>query len=274
MENNKVLETARKWYAKIPFPKEYAAEFEQLLEEQKDLVCMPFADYDLQENKRAYGKNLVMFLYFCQELSERYEAAGISEDILLSTIEDFVISVQRNRILRGSMGVVNASVLANHLSMRLFRLGRMQFCMAGAPVDIPSKGICAGDPVMDVHIPAGAPITASEIDNAFQLAEQFFAKYFPEYHYSYYTCFSWLLDKGLAQFLKEDSNILQFQKLFEPVYQREQDAILNFLFLYGIGSREELRKCDAKTDFARKVKEYALSGGIFYNVLGVRAHKN
>ena len=269
--NNEVLALARKWYTKIPFPKEFDAEFEALLAEQTDLMPIPFASYDLVQNKDAYGKNLVMYLYFCEELSERYAAAGIPEDILMATLEDFVIMVQRNRILRGSIGLVRAGTLADHFSMRLFRLGRLEFCMYGAYVDIPEAGICKGDPMMDVHIPTGVPLTLQACHESFAMAEDFFAKYFPEYKYPYYMCFSWLLDDTLKQFLKAESNILQFQKLFRAVHKRETDSILHFMFKYGIESREELRELPAKTDFAKQVKEYGLAGGAFYQVLGIRS---
>ena len=77
------------------------------------------------------------------------------------------------------------------------------------------------------------------------------------------------MDEHIRPFLKEGSNILEFQKFFEPVHKREQDSILQFMFKYGLESREELKECPAETDFARKVKEYALAGGTFYNVLGI-----
>ena len=82
-------------------------------------------------------------------------------------------------------------------------------------------------------------------------------------------CHSWLLDETLKKFLKEGSNILEFQKMFYPVSKREDDAILRFMFKYHIETREELNECPANTQFAKNVKEYALSGGKFYNVLGV-----
>lgn len=269
---SKVLQLAEKWYRKIGFPKEYDAGFARLLEEQKNLTCMPFSAYREVLDEEAYGKNLVMYLYFCEELSERYREKGIPEEIMLATVDDFVICTKRNMILRGSLGLTSAVFLADELSMNLFRIGRLQFCMTGAYMDIPAKGIRKGAPVMDVHIPRGARLDRKECDRAFRMAEQFFTIYFPEYHYQWYTCFSWLLDEGLKAFLKEDSNILRFQEMFEVVHKREQDSILHFMFRYGIESREELRECAADTDFAKKIKEYALSGGVFYNVLGVRPH--
>ena len=53
-------------------------------------------------------------------------------------------------------------------------------------------------------------------------------------------------------------------------YEWEYDAVLNFIFKYGIESREELKDLPAETSFAKKLKDYALSGGKLYNNLGVR----
>ena len=80
-----------------------------------------------------------------------------------------------------------ASVLAKHLSMRLFRLGRLQFCMEEISVDVPEKEITKGTPVMDLHIPIGESITKEELSASFKMADKFFEKYFPEYHYDYYS---------------------------------------------------------------------------------------
>lgn len=166
-----------------------------------------------------------------------------------------------------------ASVLAKHLSMRLFRLGRLQFSLEEILADVPEKEIVKGTPVNDIHIPAGGSINKEELNSSFKMAKEFFGKYFPDYKYDYYMCHSWLLDETLKKFLKEGSNILEFQNLFYPVLAIENDAILRFMFKYHIVNREELHDCPATTQFAKSVKEYALSGGKFYNVLDV-CHRN
>jgi len=234
---------------------------------------MKFKEYDLVANRPEKCKNLIMFLYFCEELSQKYEEVGIPREILLNTIDDFIISVERQYDIDGSIGIVMASVLAKHLSMKLFRLGRLQFCMEEISVDVPEKEITKGTPVMDLHIPIGGSITKEEVSASFKMADKFFEKYFPEYHYDYYMCHSWLLDKTLKKFLPEESNIIKFQNLFHTVLEIENDAILRFMFKYHIADREELHECSANTRFAKDVKEYALSGGKFYNVLGV-CHRN
>lgn len=266
---NTVKILAKKWYDIIDFPSEYDVKFEELLSEETDVVPMKFDEYDVASNRSNKGKNLVMFLYFCEELSQKYEEKGIPREILLDTIDDFKISVKRQYDIDGRIGIVMASVLAKHLSMKLFRLGRLQFCMEPFAIDLPEKGLSKGSPVLDIHIPVGNSITKDALNHSFKLADEFFGKYFPDYHYDYYMCHSWLLDETLKKFLKEGSNILEFQNLFHPVLKKEDDAILRFMFKYHIDSREELHDCSATTTFAKYVKEYALSEGKFYNVLGV-----
>ena len=110
-----------------------------------------------------------------------------------------------------------------------------------------------------------------ECEKSFEMAEKFFAKYFPDFDYKNYSCSSWLLADNLKLFLSENSNILKFQKLFKIVNTFESDSILDFMFKYGIKNREELRECPAESAFAKKVKNYALEGGKLYAAFGVKA---
>lgn len=274
MSRETVKQLAKKWYEIIQFPKKYDLMFEKLLEEEKDLECMKFEDYDLTVNAENKGKNLIMFLYFCEELSNKYKKAGIGEEILLASIDDFIIMTEREYILSGRLGLMDTGHLAKHLSMRLFRLGRLQFELHEAPMDVPEKGIKKGDNVIDVHIPAGASLSIEECERAFAAAEEFFEKFFPEFKYEYFTCFSWMLDKNLKNFLNENSNILKFQKFFEVVYEWEYDSALHFVFKFGIESREELKDLSAETSFAKKLKDYALAGGKLYNNLGLKKREH
>lgn len=70
-----------------------------------------------------------------------------------------------------------------------------------------------GDKVLNIHIPAGEPLTPEACNESFEQAKQFFNKYFPDYKAKAFVCFSWLLDNQFAGILKPTSNILQFQHL-------------------------------------------------------------
>ena len=77
-----------------------------------------------------------------------------------------------------------------------------------------------------------------------------------------------MLDDNLREYLGDDTNIIKFQKRFNIIHKREQDSIIHFLFKFGFTDREEIREIEPKSEFAAKIKEKALSGGKFYNVLG------
>jgi len=268
---SKVKVLADKWYKKIRFPAEYDEEFKELISAISDPGEMLFTDYDFEANKDDNQKNLIMYLYFCEELSRKYEEKGIPEEILMaSLVPDFPIMVKRCVCLTGKLGLLRAGWFNLHMNLKLYRLGRLQFCMHTCYEDVPSKGLKKGDPVMDVHIPGEGPLDVDECQKSFDLCEKFFKKFFPDFKWDYYTCFSWVFDDVLENFLKEDSNILKFGKLFEPVHSVPADSILHFMFKYGIESRDEIKDIPAKSSFAQKVKDYALSGGEFKNVLAVK----
>jgi hypothetical protein len=69
-----------------------------------------------------------------------------------------------------------------------------------------------GDPVLNLHIPAGSPMDVGLCGESFRQAGAFYATHFPEYRYRAYACGSWLLDPQFEQVLKPSSNIVRFLK--------------------------------------------------------------
>jgi len=69
-----------------------------------------------------------------------------------------------------------------------------------------------GDPVLNLHIPAGSPMDAERCGESFRQAGAFFAAHFPEVRYKAYVCGSWLLDPQFEGALKPESNIVRFLK--------------------------------------------------------------
>lgn len=261
---------AEKWYTRLPFPPEYNVDFKRILNALPRIEPVRFSEYNWQCYGDNQSLNLVMVLYFLEELKTRYDEAEIPEDIFWETIKDIPVYTKRTKEMTGAIGIKRLYMSSHILAMRLFRLGRLQFCMEPLSVDVPEKNLSIGTPVLDLHITEDAPLDIALCKESFATAKAFFQKYFPDYRYQYFTCHSWLMDESLARFLHENSNILKFQKLFEIFIPRESDSILNFLFKYGLTDREEIRPYPATSDFSRKVKEHALSGGTFYTALGIR----
>ncbi|MBO7209177.1 MAG: hypothetical protein J6V58_05505 [Clostridia bacterium] len=217
------------------------------------------------------GKRLIKYLCKCEEFQNKFEKKGISKEVFDATAKGLIPHVDSCVKTTGKLGVKDSSEewLDLVFSFTLFHLGRLQFCMFPINYDVPEEGLKKGDNVIDVHIPRGESLTKKIVDTSFDMAKDFFKKYFPEFKFDYYTCHSWMLDDTLYKFLDKDSNIIRFKEMWQPRVKLKMDSILYFVFP-NYGTRENLKNFNPTSSFAKKVKEYAISGGDFYNVLGVR----
>ena len=239
----------KKWYYKLSFPKEYDEAFEKILEKSS----LEPATIDQYTYGKDYEKDFLMFLYFCEDLEKYYKKTGISEDILLDTLSDIVVWTKIHFRINKKIGLSETHWLVRHLSGRLFKLGRLQFCMESEEIE--------------VHIQEGASLDEKECDESFEKAKVFFKNYFPMRKFKYFTCESWLLDDTLKKFLKPGSNILKFASRFTPYEKSESYSALTYIF-ERTATEKNLSKYKATSRFAEELKKYVLSGGKLYMVKG------
>lgn len=255
-----------KWYRKLNFPQKFDVEFQAALGEIDVPADSCIENYSLEESDGR--KNLLSFLYFCEKTQQDYAAKGISSEILYDTLRDLVIWTETWTDVKGSLCMNETGWLKLHLSSKLFKLGRLQFAPGEAEVDVPAFGISEGEPVMEIHIPAVGPLDHEACLASLERAKEFFATYFPEHRYRYFTCHSWLMDTSLKEILGSDSNIIQFQNMFDVVREDPEDAILRYVFKWDT-TREKLPEQVCTSGFAKKVKDLALDGRTFYVSLGI-----
>lgn len=255
-----------KWYQKLGFDAKYDKEFYTALNEIEIPEDLRVEDYDI--NSQDGKRNFLAFLYFCERTANEYEKRGISEKILMDTLSDLVRWCDTWSELKGELFLGELDWLSIHLQLKLFHLGRLQYCMQKFRHDVPSHGIKKGDDSIGVHIPSTGPLDTDACRASIDEARAFFAKYFPEYHYEYIFCESWLLDETLKNILKPDSNIVAFGDLYEKVLSYQADSLLGYVFKWKL-TREELPKFEAKNSFAQRVKDWILSGNNFYETLGI-----
>lgn len=254
----------RKWYAKLGFPAEWDSAFEELLEKTELSPC-GIDDYD---HNADFARNFPMYLYFCEDLQKQYKQRGIEEKYLLDTLGDIVIWAKTHYGMHQRLGVSETNWLYRHLTMKLIRLGRLQFCMAPAEHGTPDGRISEGENVLEIHIPEGEKLDCEACFKSIDAAKAFFAKYFPEFDYKYFTCHSWLLDSTLKKMLPEKSNILKFQKLFEVVFEDDSNRIIRYVFSWDM-TEEKLADAACISSFSEKVKTHILSGNTFHESLGI-----
>ena len=259
-------EIIEKWYKALSFPTDYDKEFYSALNNYNISDSIIIENYNKEEKN---GKrNLLSYLFMCENLKEKYKERKISEDILYDTLKDIVIWTNIWSDIKGEIFLGELDWLSRHLSMKLFKLGRLQFCMGKAEYDIRKNGIKKGENIIEIHIPEGEPLDIEECKKSVAQAEEFFERFFPEFEYKGFTCHSWLLDKSLKELLGENSNIIKFQNMFEIVFEEKSDAILKYVFKWDT-KRRNVADYTAKTSFSKAVKEAVLSGHEFYESYGI-----
>lgn len=178
-----------------------------------------------------------------------YEKHGIPDDIARATLADIGRHVLIHRQRTGEAGLADPDWLELHLRGMIYQIGRLQF--ERAPLGgTTSRALHAqgyprqkGHPVLAVHIPSlSGPLSPEACDASFAEADAFFRAHYPGYPLDLAVCKSWLMDRQLADYLPETSNIVQFQRRFQIAYTPEPDNhdTLEFVFRAPNRSLDEL----------------------------------
>ncbi|MBO5407810.1 MAG: amidohydrolase family protein [Clostridia bacterium] len=256
--NPQVPAVIEKWYQKLGFPNYFDEEFYRAVKEIpiSDAITVTTYDVDCQDGKR----NLLSALFLAEKLSETYRAKGISEEILMDSLHDILTYTHIFSDLKNELSLGRMNWILRILNGEIIRLGRLQFVLENALVDIPQKGIKAGDSVLRCYIPQGEKLTCDTVLSSIEQAKEFFGDYT-------IVVTSWLLDDSLKEILPETSNILLFQSLFETVKKEESDSILRYVFRWNT-NRFSVKYVPTYNTFSKRVKQAVLSGRRFYEVTG------
>lgn len=208
------------------------------------------------------------YLELAAELKEQYDALGIPEAVFWDGMKDLALWAEDYWQKQGVPGLAEWGWVLTTLTMKVFRLGRLQF----EPTRLEGDLVCgdrtypAGTPILGVHIPAGEPLDIAAVQTAMDDAPRFFRTYFQK-SFQLFHCHSWLISPQLKEVLPEDSRILQFQNLFEVCcVDRERQAeerVFGFLAYDPAVYPEE-------TSLQRKMKASLMSGKRYGMGCGIR----
>ena len=265
-ENPEAKAIVKKWYEKLGFPKIFDKEFYKALDTMKITDAMTLERYDKESEDGK--KNLIYYLFFCEALSNKYRELGIPENILLDTLGDLVVWAKTWHCVKSSLHLGELNWLSRHLSAKLFKIGRLQFCLGTAEEDLEKFGVKIGDNVIEIHIQGEGKLDTEECKKSISEAKLFFAKYFPDYKYKVFTCHSWLIDEDLKEYLPETSNIIKFGNMFYRAKNYDSNALLRYIFRWDT-NEINLKYAYSSSAFAEKIKAAVLKGKVFHETLGV-----
>lgn len=130
------------------------------------------------------------------------------------------------------------------------------------------KILSNGDPVISVHIPVGGSMTPELVDASIRDARAFFSRYYPDYDYRAFCCYSWLMDPQLVDLLGVDTNITKFNLRFTKLVRKSSGTgVFGFVFLKPDGN-VDIHSLPERTTLERKIKQHYLDGKYIYEQVG------
>lgn len=189
----------------------------------------------------------LVYLYL-PYIYDDFAKMNIDEKIFYDTMDDIRIWIDDYKCHTGKYGLQELNWIMNHMSLKMFKLGRLQF----QPIkyyfpkqyQLNDRTIKFGDFAVNVHIPRGEKLDISSCMQSFVQAQDFFKKHFPKYPTDFFVCHSWLIYSKNALYMKKDSNIIKFASLFDVVSESENPSqAYRWLFDSKInGTKENMRR--------------------------------
>ena len=252
-----------KWFDILEFPTEWKNATIEAIKtfnlEEIEAQDAPYSWLFEQENKMT---GMLYALYKCEEFFNNGLKKGISQDILIDTLQEIRRHSQNYYKYNQIIGLYQIKWAEVILCGRLYCLGRLEFEMRTTQKTWEKGGIITpGASVLSVHIPrTGGSMTDEECEESFVRSKEFFKKYFPDFDYKCYFCHSWLLDPTLQKFLKPESNIIKFQNRFDITETHESASGLGIIFGGGTTYENVLEKTP-QTSLQKAAYDYIKNGG-------------
>lgn len=185
--------------------------------------------------KMTPAQRLAVWEHLTSYVAERYRSAGIPEDIIQDTLGEISHLKKAYRNKTGKEGLSKEHVIwLRHIyNAELFQIGSLQyqiFHMVYLDEDgcgesymhfaqEEKEKLPQGTPVVNIHIPAGADLSARAVEKSLAEAKLFFQKFLPNFRPKAFLCYSWLLYPGMLDLLPKESRILSFASRFRIIGQ-------------------------------------------------------
>lgn len=213
---------------------------------------------------------LSLYLHWAVEAKRCYDRIGIPEKYFWDSMKDLTIWCEDYLAKHGTPGFKEWEWVGRSLRLEVIRIGRLQFepIRLSQNVTLEGKTFTAGTPALDVHIPAGEPLTPEAALDSMGRAPEFFNTYFGK-SFPLLHCHSWLLSPALRELLPEHSRIIQFQNLFtifrtDNEERQAEDRVFGFL-------SDDPHNYPENTSLQKAVKRYMLDGKEVMMGAGVRS---
>ena len=248
-----IYELARK----LNLPREVIIKLKPVLgvEHLLDGLCTKEYDKYAHRLKEALGEDeggfqiLSVMLQAALRAHKEYQRRGISEEIFFMTMGCFPRFIGEHMESFGSYGFDRWWWTGRQTSLRLFRIGALEY----------ELGEKEADKWISIHIPSDADLSDRAVDESLSGARAFLKKYFPEYEGAQFHCHSWLLAPALKKLLPAESNINRFRERF-TLLGTDEDADDYKLWVFK-NKALKIDEFPENTTLQKKMKAYLMQGG-------------
>lgn len=218
---------------------------------------------------------LYVYLAVAPHTRAWHQSRDIPEEVTRHTLADIGRQLAKHRRRHGTPGVPSPEWPVGHLRGELFELGRLQYERAGLG-DRTGRAIAAaggpvgpGDMSLELHIADfSGPLSPTACDRSIDEAHEFFARHFPEEHFTVAACHSWLLDPELVNRLPPHSNVLAFQRRFRAGYPNAETSDRTTLGFIFDDPEAPLETLPRDTSLRRAVVDHLREGGHWHDANG------
>lgn len=183
---------------------------------------------------------------------DEYERLDINDSVFHSTMGAFSRFVNEHQASYKRYGFDRDFWTWRQTSLRLFRLGELEYELTG-------ERSHADELRIQMHIPSDARLTPLQCDASLSMAHEFVSEHFPAWRNAPVHCESWMLSPALSTMLPRESNLIRFQNRFriERVDEQAQD------WREWVFQRNDAPIADLPehTSLQRAMKRHLLSGG-------------
>lgn len=207
------------------------------------------------------------FLYYAcltRDLPDVYNQNGISHVIMRDSLEDLRYKVLECMEVHGIPGFFSTSWFHGFFTLRLFKLGRLEFCVDqynGGELTFGENVVKQGERVMSIHIPSsGEKFDRTARFESYDKAYHFFREVRGE-DVKAFMCNSWLLYPDNVKILSEKSNIVSFLNDFRIVERKDFDDRGHDLWrIFGADGDKPYEELPRDTSLRRSYAEWLCAG--------------
>lgn len=203
---------------------------------------------------------MVCLVQAVPKLLALYQNHGIDEAIMWDTLIDLRCKLIENHDVEGIWGTEVVAWYQRVFTLRILKLGRLEYEPMNYRWDTPYGNVCKDQPVLNIHIPSCGSLPADGVMDSLKLAYAFFGgkggKPMP------FICASWMLYPPMCeQVFPEGSNLDRFYRLFQVAEQYADPSNKHFWRVFGIYyGPEALEHAPADTTLRRNLLSWMRQG--------------